>query len=215
MAVGCLLLPFRCTSLDFIENPSAHGLAKGTRGCEYQQVQNRKQSTRIFGRLDVLDAAPFHGLAKVISEEWGEEWGNERNPAFGFARQEHKHRNVPKGLRSNRSCSLCGTLSKLTVGEIGIETPVGKAIGVPMPKDIMVVPIMRAGLPLLPAFTQVLPDIPVGITGIERDENTALPRAYYKKFPKDLPERAVILDPMLATGGSACLAVDFPSRCRL
>ena len=105
---------------------------------------------------------------------------------------------------------LCAeTLSKLTVGEIGIETPVGKAIGVPMPKDIMVVPIMRAGLPLLPAFTQVLPDIPVGITGIERDENTASPRAYYKKFPKDLPERAVILDPMLATGGSACLAVDF------
>ena len=105
---------------------------------------------------------------------------------------------------------LCGeTLSKLTGGEIGIETPLGKTIGVPMPKDIMVVPIMRAALPLLPAFTQVLPDIPVGITGIERDESTASPRAYYKKFPKFLPDRAVILDPMLATGGSACLAVDF------
>ncbi len=103
---------------------------------------------------------------------------------------------------------LCAeTLSKLTGGEIGIETPVGKAIGVPMPKDIMLVPIMRAALPLLPAFTQVLPDIPVGITGIERDESTTLPRAFYKKFPKCLPDRAVILDPMLATGGSACLAV--------
>ncbi len=105
---------------------------------------------------------------------------------------------------------LCAeTLSKLTGEEIGIETPVGKAIGVPMPKDIMVVPIMRAALPLLPAFTQVLPNSPVGITGIERDETTAAPRAYYKKFPKYLPDRAVILDPMLATGGSACLAVDF------
>ena len=105
---------------------------------------------------------------------------------------------------------LCAeTLSKLTDGEIGIETPVGKAIGMPMPKDLMVVPIMRAALPLLPAFTQVLPDIPVGFTGIERDETTASPRAYYKKFPQYLPNRAVILDPMLATGGSACLAVDF------
>ena len=104
---------------------------------------------------------------------------------------------------------LCAeTLSKLTDGEIDIETPVGQAIGVPMPEDIMVVPIMRAALPLLPAFTQVLPDIPVGITGIERDETTASPRAYYKKFPRYLPDRAVILDPMLATGGSACLAVD-------
>ena len=54
----------------------------------------------------------------------------------------------------------------------------------------------------------MLPDIPVGITGIERDETTASPRAYYKKFPRYLPDRAVILDPMLATGGSACLAVD-------
>ena len=104
---------------------------------------------------------------------------------------------------------LCAeTLSKLTDGEIGIDTPVGRAIGVPMPKDIMLVPIMRAALPLLPAFTQALPDIPVGITGIERDETTASPRAYYKKFPQYLPHRAVILDPMMATGGSACLAVD-------
>ena len=74
---------------------------------------------------------------------------------------------------------LCAeTISKLTDGEIDSETPVGQAIRVPMPEDIMVVPIMRAALPLLPAFTQVLPDIPVGITGIERDETTASPRSY-------------------------------------
>ncbi len=105
---------------------------------------------------------------------------------------------------------LCAeTLSKLAYGKVGIQTPLGKAIGVSMPKGMMVVPIMRAALALLPAFTQVLPEIPVGITGIERDEETASPHAYYKKFPKILPSRAVILDPMLATGGSACLAVEF------
>ena len=105
---------------------------------------------------------------------------------------------------------LCAeTLSKLSDGEMAIQTPLGRANGVPMPGSMMVVPIMRAALPLLPAFTQMLPDMPVGFTGIERDEETALPRVFYKKFPKNLPDRAVILDPMLATGGSACLAVEF------
>ena len=57
---------------------------------------------------------------------------------------------------------LCAeTLSKLTNGEISIETPVGKARGVTMPEDLMVVPILRAAVPLLPAFTQVLPDGPL------------------------------------------------------
>ena len=105
---------------------------------------------------------------------------------------------------------LCAeTLSKLADREVGIQPPLGKANGVPMPQGIMVVPIMRAALALLPAFTQVLPEITVGIVGIERDEETASPHAYYKKFPKILPSKAIILDPMLATGGSAWLTVEF------
>ncbi len=104
---------------------------------------------------------------------------------------------------------LCAeALSKLAVGRVEVQTFLGATTGVPLPEDIMVVPIIRAGLALLPAFIQMMPDAPVGLIGIERDEATALPRVYYKKFPRSLPGKAVILDPMLATGGSAGLAVE-------
>ena len=71
--------------------------------------------------------------------------------------------------------------------------------------DILIVPVMRAGLSLVPAFTELMPGAPVGIVGIERDEETAEPGLYYEKLPAVHRERALILDPMLATGGSACL----------
>lgn len=100
------------------------------------------------------------------------------------------------------------TLSKLKHTHISIETPVGIAVGAQMPSDVMVVAIMRAAIAILPAFTQAIPQIPVGFMGIERDEATAQPRAYYSKLPKTLPAKAIILDPMLATAGSACLTVD-------
>ena len=104
---------------------------------------------------------------------------------------------------------LCAeAISKLAVGRVEVQTFVGATTGVPLPEDIMVVPIIRAGLALLPAFIQMMPDAPVGLIGIERDEATALPSIYYRKFPKPLPNKAVILDPMLATGGSAGLAVE-------
>jgi uracil phosphoribosyltransferase len=98
------------------------------------------------------------------------------------------------------------TLSKMTDGDLEIKTPVGVAQGVPMPREVMLVPIIRAALAILPAFCQLLPQSPVAMIGIERDEATALPSLYYHRFPKYLPVMAVILDPMLATGGSACLA---------
>ncbi len=74
-----------------------------------------------------------------------------------------------------------------------------------MPDDVMIVPVLRAAMTILPAFTDMLPDAPVGIVGVERDEETAMPRLYYKKFPPKLPRRAVIIDPMLGTGGTSRL----------
>ena len=88
-----------------------------------------------------------------------------------------------------------------------MDTPLGKYFGKVMPRDILLVPILRSGLALLPAFTTVL-SCPVGILGLKRNEETKKPEFYYKKFPKELPKRVVILDPMLATGGSAAMAVD-------
>ena len=75
-------------------------------------------------------------------------------------------------------------------------------------RDTLLAPVMRAGLALLPAFMEALPSAAVGMVGVERDERTAMPRLYYEKLPAGmadaLPAKAVILDPMLATAGSAC-----------
>ncbi|MDA0768768.1 MAG: uracil phosphoribosyltransferase [Chloroflexi bacterium] len=100
------------------------------------------------------------------------------------------------------------TLAKLKTSVYGIETPVGTANGASGPDDVMFVPIVRAALSILPAFLDMVPAAPVAFLGIERDETTALPNIYYRKFPPTLPNRAVIIDPMLATGGSAMMAVD-------
>jgi len=64
---------------------------------------------------------------------------------------------------------------------------------------------MRAGLALVPAFTELMPAAPVGMVGMQRDEDTAEASLYYEKLPGVPTEQALILDPMLATGGSACV----------
>ena len=99
-------------------------------------------------------------------------------------------------------------MAKLTTPMKGIETPVGTANGAALPDDVMFVPIVRAALAILPAFIEMVPAAPVAFLGIERDESTTLPNIYYQKFPPALPAKAVIIDPMLATGGSATMAVD-------
>jgi uracil phosphoribosyltransferase len=74
---------------------------------------------------------------------------------------------------------------------------------------IVAVPVLRAGLGLLGAFLDLVPSAQVGYFGLERDEATAIARCYYEKVPTDLGEAWVfLLDPMLATGGSAAMAVE-------
>ena len=73
---------------------------------------------------------------------------------------------------------------------------------------LMLVPVLRAGLALLPAFTAAVPGAPVAFIGIARDEETAQPDLYYTRFPEELPSRALIIDPMLATAGTACLVAE-------
>ena len=101
---------------------------------------------------------------------------------------------------------LCSEImSRLADTRVRIETPLGETDGVAPPDDVMLVPVLRAAMAILPAFTDTLPDAPVGIVGVERDEETALPNLYYKKFPAKLPRRAVIIDPMLGTAGTSTL----------
>ena len=102
---------------------------------------------------------------------------------------------------------LCAeVISKLADRRVRIETPLDEIDGVVLPDDVMLVPIMRAAMAILPAFTDMLPDAPVGIVGVARDEETASPSLYYKKLPAaQLPRRAVIVDPMLGTAGTSML----------
>ena len=78
--------------------------------------------------------------------------------------------------------------------------------------DVMLVAVLRAGLALLPAFTSALPSAPVAFVGIARDEDTAQPDLYYTRFPEVMPTRALIIDPMLATAGTACLVAELLMR---
>ena len=85
-----------------------------------------------------------------------------------------------------------------------------------LPRDdghgLMLVPVLRAGLALLPAFTSAILDAPVAFIGIARDEQTAQPDLYYTRFPEAMPPRALIIDPMLATAGTACLVAELLMR---
>ena len=101
---------------------------------------------------------------------------------------------------------LCAeVISKLADRRVRIYTPLAETDGVALPDDVILVPVLRAGMAILPAFTDMLPDAPVGIVGAARDEDTASPRLYYKKLPAQLQRRAVIIDPMLGTAGTSTL----------
>jgi uracil phosphoribosyltransferase len=90
-----------------------------------------------------------------------------------------------------------------------IETPLERTLVHRIAPRVVAVPVLRAGLGMLDAFLELLPQAQVGYFGLERNEQTAIARRYYEKVPKDLAGAVVfLLDPMLATGGSAAMAVD-------
>ena len=99
----------------------------------------------------------------------------------------------------------------LPVEEVEIETPVAKAkVNRIAGKKLAVVPILRAGLGMVDGIMTLVPSVKVGHIGLYRDPETLEPVKYYCKMPKDIAERDVIIvDPMLATGGSATAAITF------
>ena len=89
-----------------------------------------------------------------------------------------------------------------------IETPICPMIGKKLQKSIVLVPILRAGIGLVDGFRRIIPSAKVGHIGMARNEKTLLPEEYYAKFPSGLEDSIVIIvDPMLATGGSASAAI--------
>jgi uracil phosphoribosyltransferase len=96
----------------------------------------------------------------------------------------------------------------LATREITVETPLEPYPSRVLSEPIVLVPIFRAGISMVRPFTDLLPDVSVGYIGLERDEETAVARSYYCKLPPLGTKRVLILDPMLATGGSAVQAIE-------
>jgi uracil phosphoribosyltransferase len=99
----------------------------------------------------------------------------------------------------------------LPLEEVEIETPLTKTkVRMLTKMDIAIVPILRAGLGMVDGILELVPNAKVGHIGLYRDPDTHLPIDYYCKLPSDIESRQVfLLDPMLATGGSAVSAIDF------
>ncbi|MBR2539912.1 MAG: uracil phosphoribosyltransferase [Mogibacterium sp.] len=102
----------------------------------------------------------------------------------------------------------------LPTEEIEIETPICKTkVNMLAGMDVAIVPILRAGLGFVDGMLEIIPNAKVGHVGLYRDPETHEPVEYYCKLPEDIDKRRVIIvDPMLATGGSAVAAVDFVKK---
>lgn len=94
--------------------------------------------------------------------------------------------------------------------EFKIDTPLERTNGYRLKQEVVLIPVLRAGLGMVEGFLQLIPDAKLGHVGLERNETTLQPNSYYLKTPKNLSKAEVILlDPMLATGGSASAAISF------
>jgi len=113
-------------------------------------------------------------------------------------------------LRRTASLMAYEVSRDLQVKEIEVHTPLEKTKGVEVDQQIVLVPILRAGLGIVGGFVEVMPNARVGHIGLFRDEETLKPVDYYFKVPRNLDQALVLLlDPMLATGGSAVAAISF------
>jgi len=96
------------------------------------------------------------------------------------------------------------------LNEIEVETPLEKTKGYELSHSIVLVPILRAGLGMMDAFLEIMPKARVGHIGLQRNEETLMPEDYYYKTPKQLDKaKVILLDPMLATGGSSSAAISY------
>jgi uracil phosphoribosyltransferase len=125
-------------------------------------------------------------------------------------RDRHTPSNVFRQLARRVSLLLVAEATRdLPMAEGTVETPMETTTVRRLAARVVAVPVLRAGLGMLDGFLELVPQAQVGYFGLERDEVTAVARRYYEKVPKDLAGAAVfLLDPMLATGGSAAMAIE-------
>ena len=123
--------------------------------------------------------------------------------------KETGHKDFRENLDEIASLMAYEVCRDLPTEEVHIETPMGPCDTQMLSGEIILVPILRAGMGLVNGIMDLIPTAKVGFIGLYRDEKTLEPVEYFAKFPKELPDGIVlVLDPMLATGGSAIAAVD-------
>lgn len=126
-------------------------------------------------------------------------------------------RTPPERFRAlaNRISVLLGAeaLRDVPMADATVETPLGPASCRRLAADVVMAPVLRAGLGMLPGLLELVPNARVGHLGLQRDEHTAVASQYYAKLPPGIEDSYVLLiDPMLATGGSAVAALDVLTR---
>jgi uracil phosphoribosyltransferase len=95
------------------------------------------------------------------------------------------------------------------VAPVSVKTPLANARGFRLRREVVLVPVLRAGLGMLDSILQLIPHARVGFIGLKREETTLRATSYHKSLPPDLaPFEVILIDPMLATGGSAVAAMD-------
>ncbi|WP_103021297.1 uracil phosphoribosyltransferase [Salinibacter altiplanensis] len=124
-------------------------------------------------------------------------------------REETPHGQFRKTVSDAAAILAYEAMRDIELEETTIETPLEQTTGYEIAEEVMVVPIMRAGLGMVDGFVRYVPEARVGHLGMQRDEETYRPVDYYSNIPSTVERAHVfVVDPMLATGGSASFALD-------
>lgn len=125
-------------------------------------------------------------------------------------RNESTHHKQFRELSSELTMLIAyDAMKKLETVNCPVHTPLAGTMGAKLKNDIVIIPILRAGVGMLDGMLNLIPNARVGFMGIYRDHDTKLPVTYYEKLPSDLKDPYFfIIDPMLATGGSIVATID-------
>ena len=127
--------------------------------------------------------------------------------------RETTHGDFRRTLNDAAAILAYEALRSLPVEPLAVRTPLEQTEGVHLAREVVVVPVLRAGLGLVDGFVRFVPEARVGHLGMYRDEQTHDPVDYYSNVPAAVREaRVFVLDPMLATGGSAAGAINHLKR---